>query len=154
MKQAVCYPLVSVAIAALCLSGCLEIPGSEVINSNQGEHLVERCQRIPLSKGFSGGVPAEFELLVWNIHKQQHVSWQPELTRLAANSDLLLLQEAVNTDELVRWFAAQGWQWQQSVAFAMRGILQGCSPRPKPVMYMPVRSAFLNPLSASQNRVW
>ena len=117
MKQAVCYPLLCVAIALLGLSGCLEIPGSEVINSSQGEHLVERCQRIPLSKGFSGGVPAEFELLVWNIHKQQHVSWQPELTRLAANSDLLLLQEAMNTDELVRWFAAQGWQWQQSVAF-------------------------------------
>lgn len=125
MKQAVLYPLVAAAFVSVGLAGCLEIPVSEVLNSERGEHLVERCQRVPLSKEFVGGVPPEFELVSWNIHKQQAASWQSELTHLAANSDLLLLQEAVNAKGLSSWLSGRGWQWQQSVAFRYQELSAG-----------------------------
>ncbi len=125
MKSTHCYPLAAMVFAVVSLSGCLEIPVSEEINSNQGEYLVERCQRVPVSKDFGGGLSPQFDLVSWNIHKLQQGSWQAELTRLASGSDLLLLQEAVNSAGLASWFATHGWQWQQSVAFRYENLSAG-----------------------------
>lgn len=102
---------------ALLLTACLEIPSDEVIYSNAGEQLIDRCSHVPARQGFPGGLPASFNVLVWNIYKLQAKEWAPELTKWGAGKDLLLLQEATDAPELASWFASGHWNWQQVAAF-------------------------------------
>ena len=43
------------------------------------------------------------KIAVWNIYKQQRVNWRSMLETLATDTQLLLLQEAQTTPELVRF---------------------------------------------------
>ncbi|RTZ16128.1 endonuclease/exonuclease/phosphatase family protein [Vibrio aquaticus] len=56
-------------------------------------------------------------LLVWNIYKQNRAQWQAQLSDLASDKQLVLLQEASMTEELKLWIAEQGWFGSQVDAF-------------------------------------
>ena len=115
------------ALLAGCflLTACLEIPTEEVIYSQVGEQLVDRCTHVPARQGFQGGLPADFTVLVWNLHKLQDTDWQNELTRWGKRSDLLLLQEAQDAPELTAWLASGQFKWQQVAAFRFQGRASG-----------------------------
>jgi len=102
---------------ALLLTACLEIPSDEVIYSNTGEQLIDRCGHVPARQGFPGGLPASFKVLVWNIYKLQARDWASELAKWGAGKDLLLLQEASDAPALASWLASGHWSWQQVAAF-------------------------------------
>ncbi len=154
------------ALLAGCflLTACLEIPTEEVIYSQVGEQLVDRCTHVPARQGFPGGLPADFTVLVWNLHKLQDPNWQNELTRWGKTSDLLMLQEAQDDPGLAAWLAGEQFKWQQVAAFRFQerasGVLNGstveqvysCSLRiPEPATRLPKSSLLsLYPLQGSR----
>ena len=146
------------------LTACLEIPGEEVIYSQQGELLVDRCSHVPVRQGFAGGLPADFQVLVWNLQKLQAPSWQRDLGRWGETSELLLLQESQDAPALAAWLAERQFKWQQVAAFRFKGrasgVLNGatveqvysCSVRtPEPSTRLPKSSLLsLYPLQGSR----
>ncbi len=146
------------------LTACLEIPSEEVIYSQQGEQLVDRCSHVPVRQGFAGGLPADFQVLVWNLQKLQAPSWQRELSRWGESSELLLLQESQDAPALAAWLAERQFKWQQVAAFRFKerasGVLNGatveqvysCSVRtPEPSTRLPKSSLLsLYPLQGSR----
>ncbi|CDL87261.1 endonuclease/exonuclease/phosphatase family protein [Xenorhabdus cabanillasii] len=60
-----------------------------------------------------------FSVAIWNIHKQQHPLWQNVLASLTEKSDLILLQEAQTTPDLLKFVAASGLVADQVPAFAI-----------------------------------
>ncbi|AOM42480.1 endonuclease/exonuclease/phosphatase family protein [Xenorhabdus hominickii] len=61
----------------------------------------------------------EFCVAIWNIYKQQRRSWQDVLDSLIKNSQLILLQEAQTTPELLDFVAATGLVADQVPAFSI-----------------------------------
>ncbi|NOH22933.1 endonuclease/exonuclease/phosphatase family protein [Vibrio europaeus] len=59
----------------------------------------------------------QIKLLVWNIYKQNRENWQQSLAELSDGKQLVLLQEASMTPELIDWVATQGWFGSQVDAF-------------------------------------
>jgi endonuclease/exonuclease/phosphatase (EEP) superfamily protein YafD len=69
--------------------------------------------------------PVEVRIASWNLHKQQDAGWREELARLAASSDLLLLQEAALTAELRAVLEQAHYTWVLASAFAFVGTDYG-----------------------------
>jgi endonuclease/exonuclease/phosphatase (EEP) superfamily protein YafD len=59
----------------------------------------------------------ELRVLSWNLHKNDDPGWDADLTRFAAASDLLLIQEAALTTELQRVLHDAGYDWLLAGAF-------------------------------------
>lgn len=49
-------------------------------------------------------------MLVWNIYKQKRAEWQTELESLSQGAQILLLQEAALSEELIRWLDSSHWK--------------------------------------------
>ncbi len=60
-----------------------------------------------------------FSVAIWNIHKQQRPRWQSVLSSLIEKSDLILLQEAQTTPDLLKFITASGLVADQVPAFAI-----------------------------------
>jgi endonuclease/exonuclease/phosphatase (EEP) superfamily protein YafD len=69
--------------------------------------------------------PAMLRVASWNLHKQQDSGWAEELSRLAARSDVLLLQEAGLTPELRDALGRGGFNWLMASSFAYAGTEYG-----------------------------
>ncbi len=69
----------------------------------QQVQLQQRCFSA-LQQGYGShaidSLPRTLDLAVWNIHKTDDSGWAEQLTALSANSHLVLLQEAVDSDAL------------------------------------------------------
>ncbi|WP_272903052.1 endonuclease/exonuclease/phosphatase family protein [Xenorhabdus sp. Sc-CR9] len=61
----------------------------------------------------------EISIAIWNIYKQQRPSWQSVLASLTERSNLILLQEAQTTPELLKFVIASGLVADQVPAFAI-----------------------------------
>lgn len=75
----------------------------------------------------------EIRVLVWNVHKGSDDEWIGDFRTLAADRDLVLLQEAQLHDEfqhglvgLPRWDMVQAWQWRN----VPTGVLTGSDVAP------------------------
>jgi endonuclease/exonuclease/phosphatase (EEP) superfamily protein YafD len=92
----------------------------------------------------------EFRILVWNIHKEGDHGWQRDLTRFAATSDVLLLQETVLQASLRSILEEAGLRWVMASSFsydaAENGVLTAsrvppvtsCTQRtPEPLLRIP-----------------
>jgi len=113
-------------LAATLLGGCFEIPSQEILNTDQGERLIDSCERVPVTKTVGEQkLPSSFEVLVWNIYKIQRPTWQASLEPLLDGSGLLLLQEAVDKPQLTAVLARHHLQWQQITAFRYQGSSAG-----------------------------
>ncbi|HSW21636.1 MAG TPA: endonuclease/exonuclease/phosphatase family protein [Burkholderiaceae bacterium] len=64
-------------------------------------------------------------VLSWNMHKFVDAGWDIDLARYALDSDLVLLQEAVMTDEFRRLLDQAGHDWIMAGAFARNGVERG-----------------------------
>lgn len=62
-------------------------------------------------------LPETFELVVWNIYKQQRPELLPELAEIASRTDVLVLQEVVNDRAFQQLVSNVGLLSQQTVAF-------------------------------------
>jgi len=60
-------------------------------------------------------------VLSWNLHKNDAPGWDADLARLAADSDLLLIQEAALTAGLQRVLRDAGYDWLLASSFALNG---------------------------------
>lgn len=69
--------------------------------------------------------PRRLRVVSWNIHKGEDDGWQADLTRYAANSDLVLLQEAVLSEPMRGVIERAGHDWRMSGAFTFRGEERG-----------------------------
>ncbi|OEF23958.1 endonuclease/exonuclease/phosphatase family protein [Vibrio rumoiensis] len=67
----------------------------------------------------------EFNLVVWNIHKQGDAGWQSTLEDYGKNTQLLMLQEATLTESFQKWLASQEWVANQVNAFKVFGESAG-----------------------------
>ena len=64
-------------------------------------------------------------VLSWNIHKFVDAGWDIDLARYALDSDLVLLQEAVMTDEFRGLLDQAGHDWIMAGAFSRNGVERG-----------------------------
>ncbi|WP_428848284.1 endonuclease/exonuclease/phosphatase family protein [Shewanella olleyana] len=64
----------------------------EVMMSEQPPFFVSNCSVQPSSASIDR--QGLLNIAVWNIYKQKKLNWQPVLTELTQNNDLVLLQEA------------------------------------------------------------
>jgi endonuclease/exonuclease/phosphatase (EEP) superfamily protein YafD len=113
--------LVSLIITVL-LAGCLEIPAQETLSTNMGTRLVDRCPaQIPATRQQTGGLRSDFRITTWNLNKFQHANWQLDFKAVAEQSDLLLLQEAVERPTLTQLLQQSHFSWQQIQAFKLEG---------------------------------
>lgn len=85
-------------------------------------------------------------LLVWNVHKGRDDEWIGDFRTLAADSDLVLLQEAQLHPEFVdglvglaRWDLVDAWQWRHQAT----GVLTGSDVEPVRVQGLASREPLL-----------
>ena len=76
----------------------------------------------------------EFRMLSWNLHKNDDPGWEADLTRFAAASDLLLIQESALTAGLQRVLRDAGYDWLLASSFMLNdcatGVLSAARVRP------------------------
>ena len=61
--------------------------------------------------------PPRIRIATWNIHKEDDAGWQDDLTRFAADHDILLLQEVTLIDALRDILHAAGMRWVMASSF-------------------------------------
>jgi endonuclease/exonuclease/phosphatase (EEP) superfamily protein YafD len=120
-------PLVA-GLTGLLLAGCLTIPSEPrtLTAGADGRLLVHRTDCAtrdpglqPVAASTLGGDTVQ--LALWNIHKEEHPSWEADFARVSAGADLLLLQEARNTDSLRRGLGDRRYRWTLNAAFQYQG---------------------------------
>jgi endonuclease/exonuclease/phosphatase (EEP) superfamily protein YafD len=95
--------------APLALAACMSLPlepraltdapgGVRMISFDCGTALAT-ARAAPADQGKALD-PGAIRVLTWNIHKQEDDGWEADLTRFAASSDILLLQEVALEDAL------------------------------------------------------
>lgn len=66
--------------------------------------------------------PARIRIATWNIHKEEDAGWEADLARLAAASDIVLLQEATLIDPLQAALKDAGLSWVMASSFLYRDV--------------------------------
>jgi endonuclease/exonuclease/phosphatase (EEP) superfamily protein YafD len=96
-------------------------------------------------------LPDTLSVVVWNLHKGQLSGWQDDVLRLGKGADLLILQEAVTTERMLRTLHdLPGVQWSFAASFGYldggyaTGVLTGSRAMPMAVDY--VRSEAREPI--------
>jgi endonuclease/exonuclease/phosphatase (EEP) superfamily protein YafD len=81
-------------------------------------------------------------VLAWNLHKNDDPGWDTDLARFAAESDLLLIQEAALTPELRHVVENAGYRWLLATALRWNGRETGVmtAARVEPVRACTLRS--------------
>lgn len=148
------------ALAALALGGCAIVPIDErmlVLAADRNvATLSQPCQgprkQVPaLAPGSADSLdPRALRVASWNIFKGGMAGWQADLERLAAENDVLLIQEAVMTAQFREVLERAGLVWQMAGAFTVgaedRGVMvasrvppvDGCTLRTyEPLLLLP-----------------
>ncbi len=117
-------------LLAMALAGCATVPEIDRLLTAQAGSLVDArsapCgNAAPGVTGDSALPIPPLRLVSWNLHKGEDEGWQQDLARFAAENDLLLLQEAVLTQELRDVIERAGHRWQMVGAFSMGGTERG-----------------------------
>ena len=110
------------AAAALLLAACASVPKEDHLLTSTGHPLASAPTRWASTPALDGN---NLRVLSWNIHKATNAGLYPDLARLAAQHDLLLLQEAVLTDPLRALLEREGFSWEMADAFGLHGVTRG-----------------------------
>jgi endonuclease/exonuclease/phosphatase (EEP) superfamily protein YafD len=102
-----------------------EVPERPLLISGQGGNwqVSADCTYLPTTTSLDSN--GELNLLVWNIYKQNRDNWQHVLSELSRDSQLILLQEASQTEALVSWAELGGWYSDAVQAFTVFGRSAG-----------------------------
>lgn len=115
-------------LTGVLLAGCLTIPGEPrtLTAGADGRVQVHRTDCAvrdpalqPATAAALGG--DTLQLALWNIHKEEHPSWETDFARVSAGADLLLLQEARDTDSLRHGLGRRHYRWTLNAAFQYQG---------------------------------
>lgn len=113
--------------ASLALAACVSLPpepralmdapgGMRVIGFDcAGALATARTAPPPPGKPLD---PDAIRILTWNIHKQEDDGWEQDLTRFAASSDVVLLQEVALEDSLQAILRGAGLRFVMGSSFA------------------------------------
>lgn len=116
-----------IAIAATSLlAACMSLPlepralmdepdGVRVISFDCGVALRTAREALPPSARRLD--PAAIRVLTWNLHKQEDAGWGEDLTRFAAASDVLLLQEVALVGALQQVLRREGLRFVMGSSF-------------------------------------
>jgi endonuclease/exonuclease/phosphatase (EEP) superfamily protein YafD len=95
-------------------------------------------------------LPAEFELLSWNVHKQRSRRFEAELLRFGADVELLLLQEAIEAEPVWSLLPAEhGWTLVVAFEYGRADVATGVAtgsvavPLREQALLSPVREPVL-----------
>jgi endonuclease/exonuclease/phosphatase (EEP) superfamily protein YafD len=86
------------------------------------------CPNLIQVKHFSPAVnklTLPFTILNWNIYKQQNVTWKEKLQEWVETSDLITLQEAKHSQDLIDFSRSQNLNYYQNHAFNLSGYIYG-----------------------------
>lgn len=120
MKKSAYFIILSLVLSLLVVAGYQSIfsftQQAQVVSiSGNNVALSLQCYRNEQAPVLDNH--GQIKLLVWNIYKQNRENWQQSLTELSDGKQLVLLQEASMTPELIDWVAKQGWFGSQVDAF-------------------------------------
>ena len=82
------------------------------VDATQLSHVVRKVTNTAVALNPNG-----FSVLNWNIYKGNRDNWQDDLIQFSAQQDIVLLQEALLTDELKSSLAKHGLKWNLNAAF-------------------------------------
>ncbi|WP_158161764.1 endonuclease/exonuclease/phosphatase family protein [Grimontia hollisae] len=100
----------------------IDVPDSPQLASTHGHGKV-RCHDYQDASVIDASMP--LNIAVWNIYKQQLDGWDTELKSLAAENEVILLQEAQSRPEMISYIEQGGWHSNQAYAFAINGEIAG-----------------------------
>ena len=136
---------VSFLFTAFVSPSCISIPERPYVLSHRegaepAGNTVQCVEEPPgtfSSEGDARGAgidPDGFTLFSWNTKKGSRAGWDEDLTRLAAGADLLILQEAWLTEDLLRLLEERWHHWDMTAAFLSgnreTGVLTGSQAPP------------------------
>ena len=113
--------------AALALAGCVTLTSTPRAILRDGASAVVRslpCDAArPIGAAFERDAldPRAIRIISWNIHKQADAGWLRDLRRFAAQSDVVLLQEAVLDPPIRRLIDGEGFEWAMGSSFEFAG---------------------------------
>jgi endonuclease/exonuclease/phosphatase (EEP) superfamily protein YafD len=138
-------PAVFLLSLSLLASSCVTIPDAPYVVSRRGgaEDVAREalCRddgaefpNLPGEERREGIDPDGFTLFNWNVMKEGREGWREDFRRLAADADLLTLQEASLTEELRRELEEGRYHWDLTAAFLYQkretGVLTGSRTAP------------------------
>ncbi|MEH6452050.1 MAG: endonuclease/exonuclease/phosphatase family protein [Psychromonas sp.] len=77
------------------------------------------------SSAISKKLALPFTLLNWNIYKQQNTTWQVKLQEWSERADIITLQEAKHTQQLIDFSHLRNLNYYQNHAFNLNGYVYG-----------------------------
>ncbi|MBD1390184.1 endonuclease/exonuclease/phosphatase family protein [Neiella sp. HB171785] len=108
------------------LSWPWQLPDNNQVVDNNGDAVAGECSALDFvelanDQAAAGDqlLPAEFELLVWNIYKQSRTNLVQQLEGYAATADVMALQEVVADQNWQSAGFLQPWYRYQAAAFNM-----------------------------------
>src|SRR5262245_7086558 len=142
--------LVRLAVVGLvaALAGCVVVPERQHALVLDGDGNVAqvslRCDEAHAAlPGHEGSLdPRAIRLASWNVHKEADPGWQSDLGMLAAQADVLLLQETGISTEFRAVVEKAGFSWLLSGAFEYLGAEYGVltATRIRPVQACALRA--------------
>lgn len=139
MKRKITLPIVRMILKPLCMLLLLSIvisafmiffpiyPAQLTLINNDKEHSQAICPALakPLLNAKNSALTLPFTLLDWNIYKQQKQDWRTALQKFSSNADIITLQEAKLSPELIAFSKDNNWLYLQNYAFKHNGFLYG-----------------------------
>jgi len=99
-------------------------------------------------------LPSTVSVLVWNLYKGQREGWRDDMLGLGKRADLIMVQEAVTTQdmlEVLQTLPSVRWQYAQSFSYSglehSTGVATGASTSPLEVQF--IRSIGREPLAGT-----
>lgn len=138
----------AVAGAAVLLSACqARAPSADASIATHAAPVVVTPPVITRDRSQGDALAGDLiRLLVWNVHKGSDDEWIGDFRTMAADSDLVLLQEAHLHEEftsglagLPRWDLVQAWRWRR----APTGVLTASDATPLSVRALEAREPLL-----------
>lgn len=138
----------AIAGAAVLLSACqAREPSADRADSVQAAPAAAAPPVITRDRRQGDALAGDrIRLLVWNVHKGSDDEWIGDFRTMAADSDLVLLQEAHLHEEftsglvgLPRWDLVQAWRWRR----APTGVLTASDATPLSVRALEAREPLL-----------
>jgi len=135
MKKRLSGGLTGLALA-IAISGCVSIPEQPQIVS-QSSHgdistLSGSCKTSPaqhvtqsIDPSTQALDPAGFSVLNWNVYKGNRETWKADFANFTQQQDIVLLQEALLSDDLKDVLQDRGLNWHLNTAFYYEDLETG-----------------------------
>lgn len=128
--------IVFIFIFLIAAYGCTSIPDTltvenlpEKFDSQTVDYLcdpeIDSSHRISVQSKSKIFETNGFNLLSWNIQKASRKDWESDLGRLSKNADILIIQEALLTEELRRFLDRSPYHWHLVTAFEYQHLKAG-----------------------------